>query len=147
MKNLLFKSILVLGLAATVVACSEDEDTNATPTASVVGIWEAKMQTASATANGQTTIDTVQVYAANELVVDIRSNGIAIATFGGSSKDTNTYTFSGNTMTLISLDKTDTTIFNETTVTSSVLNLGTSDSEVINGVTVVSKSNLILNKK
>lgn len=147
MKNLLFKSILVLGLAATVVACSEDEDSNATPSASVVGTWEAKMQTASATANGQTSIDTIQVYAANELVVDIRSNGMAIATFNGTDKDTSSYTFSGNTFTLISSDKTDTTIFNETTVTGSVLNLGTTETEVIGGVTVVSKSNLIFNKK
>lgn len=147
MKNLVFKSILVIGLATTIVACSKDEETSGTPTASVVGNWEAKLETETAIVNGQSTIDTTQVYAANELVVNFNSNGMAIATFNSTAKDTSTYTLSGSTLTLISLDKTDTTVFNETTVSGSVLNLGTTETDVIGGVTVISKTNIILNKK
>ena len=76
MKNLFLKAILVVGLATTIVACSKDEET--TPTATIVGTWEATSQSSKITLNGTVLQDSTETYAAGELSVEFKQSIIAV---------------------------------------------------------------------
>lgn len=146
MKNLFLKSILILGLATTFVACSKDEETT-TPSATIVGTWEGTSQTQKITINGTTYLDSTETYAAGDLTVEFKSTGIAIAKFAGEPDDTNKYTYSGSVLTLITMDNADTTVFNNTTLTSTNLTLGMSDTQVDGSNTIVSTLAINFKKK
>jgi hypothetical protein len=124
MKKLLVRSVLVFAMATSLIACSKDENT-ATPL-SIVGKWEATTQKTKVTINGQLLQDSTQTYAPNELVVEFFANGIAIDRSNDSSSkdDTLTYVFSGTTLTVISLDKKDTMVYNNSSFNASTLKLG-----------------------
>ena len=147
MKKLLVRSVLVFAMATSLIACSKDENT-ATPL-SIVGKWEATTQKTKVTINGQLLQDSTQTYAANELVVEFFANGIAIDRSNDSSSkdDTLTYVFSGSTLTVISLDKKDTSVFNNTSFTASTLKMGMLDTQVENGYTIVSDYSINFNRK
>ncbi|MCF8284774.1 MAG: lipocalin family protein [Sphingobacteriales bacterium] len=147
MKKLLVRSVLVFAMATSLIACSKDENT-ATPL-SIVGKWEATTQKTKVTINGQLLQDSTQTYAANELVVEFFANGTAIGTSSDSSSkdDTLTYVFSGSTLTVISLDKKDTSVFNNTSFTASTLKMGMLDTQVENGYTIVSDFSINFNRK
>ena len=147
MKKLLVRSVLVFAMATSLIACSKDENT-ATPL-SIVGKWEATTQKTKVTINGQLYQDSTQTYAANELVVEFFANGIAIDRSNDSSSkdDTLTYVFSGSTLTVISLDKKDTSVFNNTSFTASTLKMGMLDTQVENGYTIVSDYSINFNRK
>lgn len=147
MKKLLVRSVLVFAMATSLIACSKDENT-ATPL-SIVGKWEATTQKTKVTINGQLLQDSTQTYAANELVVEFFANGIAIDRSNDSSSkdDTLTYVFSGSTLTVISLDKKDTSVFNNTSFTASTLKMGMLDTQVENGYTIISDFSINLTRK
>lgn len=147
MKKLLVRSVLVFAMATSLIACSKDENT-ATPL-SIVGKWEATTQKTKVTINGQLLQDSTQTYAANELVVEFFANGIAIDRSNDSSSkdDTLTYVFSGSTLTVISLDKKDTSVFNNSSFTATTLKMGMLDTQVENGYTIVSDYSINFNRK
>ena len=146
MKNLFLKSILILGLATTFVACSKDEETT-TPSATIVGTWEATSQTSKVSVNGVVLQDSTETYAAGELSVEFKSNGIAIAKFAGEPDDTNKYTLNGTVLTLITMDNVDTTVFNNTTFNSTDLKLGINETQVDGSNTIVSDFAINFKKK
>jgi len=145
MKNLFLKSILILGLATTFVACSKDEET--TPSATIVGTWEATSENSKVSVNGTVLQDSTTAYAANELVVEFKSNGFAIAKFNGLNPDTNKYTLNGSVLTLITLDNTDTSVFNNTSFTSTNLIMGMNETQVNGSNTVTSTYSINFKKK
>lgn len=145
MKNLFLKAILVVGLATTIVACSKDEET--TPTATIVGTWEATSQSSKITLNGTVLQDSTETYAAGELSVEFKSNGIAIAKMVGEPDDTNKYILSGSALTLITMDNVDTTVFNNTTFTTTNLTLGMSETQVDGSNTLTSTFAINFKKK
>ena len=147
MKKLLVRSVLVFAMATSLIACSKDENT-ATPL-SIVGKWEATTQKTKVTINGQLLQDSTQTYAANELVVEFFANGIAIDRSNDSSSkdDTLTYVFSGSTLTVISLDKKDTMVYNNSSFNASTLKLGMLDTQSENGNTIVVDYSINLTRK
>jgi hypothetical protein len=147
MKKLLVRSVLVFAMATSLIACSKDENT-ATPL-SIVGKWEATTQKTKVTINGQLLQDSTQTYAPNELVVEFFANGIAIDRSNDSSSkdDTLTYVFSGTTLTVISLDKKDTMVYNNSSFNASTLKLGMLYTQAENGNTIVSDFAINFNRK
>ena len=147
MKKLLVRSVLVFAMATSLIACSKDENT-ATPL-SIVGKWEATTQKTKVTINGQLLQDSTQTYAANELVVEFFANGTAIGTDDDSlsTNDTLTYVFSGTTLTVISLDKRDTSVFNNSSFTATTFKMGMLETQVENGYTIVSDYSINFNRK
>ncbi len=146
MKNLFLKSILVLGLATTFVACSKDEETT-TPAATIVGTWEATSENTKVSLNGTVLQDDTTLYDAGELVVEFKSNGLAVATFDGVDPDTNKYSLNGSVLTLITLDNVDTSVFNTTSFTSSNLIMGMNETQVDGSNTIVSSYKINFKKK
>jgi hypothetical protein len=101
------------------------------------------------TINGQLLQDSTQTYAPNELVVEFFANGIAIDRSNDSSSkdDTLTYVFSGTTLTVISLDKKDTMVYNNSSFNASTLKLGMLYTQAENGNTIVSDFAINFNRK
>jgi hypothetical protein len=134
MKKLLVRSVLVFAMATSL---------------SIVGKWEATTQKTKVTINGQLLQDSTQTYAPNELVVEFFANGIAIDRSNDSSSkdDTLTYVFSGTTLTVISLDKKDTMVYNNSSFNASTLKLGMLYTQAENGNTIVSDFAINFNRK
>lgn len=147
MKKLLVRSVLVFAMATSLIACSKDEETTAP--VSIVGKWEATTQKSKVTIDGQLLQDSTETYSAGELIVEFFANGTAIGSSNDSSAtgDTTTYTVNGSTVTLISLDKRDTTVFNNSSFNASTLKLGMLDTQVENGYTIVSDFSINFTRK
>lgn len=147
MKKLLFKSLMVVALASTIVSCEKEEDPS-TNTSSIIGTWEATSERSIERMNGQLISDSTSTYAANELVVTFNADGTAYSVEDGNT-DTATYSLNGNQLVLIDNDPVfgpDTTIFSST-ITSTNLKLYTEYSEVYQGVTFSGSFELNFKKK
>lgn len=115
-----FAAVIALGFSA----CTDDEPVNDGPAVSpIVAKWEVtdvSSRVQDSMTNG-TLLDTTisEMYAANEMVIDLRANGDAITTNddgGMMDSDTGYYTYSAPILKLYE-DKTDMTDFEEYTVT------------------------------
>ncbi len=147
MKKFLFKSLMVVALASTIVACEKEEDSS-TNTGSIVGTWEATSARSIEKMNGVTVNDTTETYAANELVVTFNADGTAYSVEDGDT-DTASYVLTGNQLLLIENDPVfgiDTLSFN-TTITSTNLKLFQEYSEVYEGVTFSGSYEMNFKKK
>lgn len=98
MKKYLFSIAAVIALGFS--ACTPDEPNTDDPAvSSIVAKWEVTDVTTRVqdTMTGGMLLDTtiIQYYAANELVLDFRANGVVISIFGGNteSSDTTPYTY------------------------------------------------------
>jgi hypothetical protein len=134
-------------MSSSLIACSKDEVT--TTPVTIVGKWEAATQITKVTINNQLLQDSTKTYAANELVIEFFANGTAIKTLSDPTKsdDSTTYTVDGSTITLISLDKKDTSVFNNSSFTATTLKMGMLDTQVENGYTIVSDFSINFNRK
>lgn len=148
MKKLLFRTMMVVGMATALVACEKEEDSNSSSTGSILGTWEATSDRNIEKVNGQTITDTTETYAANELVVTFNANGTAYSVENGDT-DTARYVLNGNQLLIIDTDPvfgTDTLTFT-TTITSANLKLFQEYSEVYQGVTYSGSYELNFKKK
>lgn len=98
MKKYLFSIAAVIALGFS--ACTPDEPNTDDPAvSSIVAKWEVTDVTTRVqdSMTGGMLLDTtiIQYYAANELVLDFRANGVVISIFGGNteSSDTTPYTY------------------------------------------------------
>jgi hypothetical protein len=147
MKKLLLKSVLVFAMATSLIACSKDDGT--TSPSSIVGKWEATTAFSKITSNGQVIHNNTDTFSAGELYVDFLSNGIMISSTIDTSitNDTSTYVMNGSAVTIISLDKSDTSIFSISNLSSSTLKLSDSQTRIQNGSTIVSEYSFNFKKK
>ncbi|MCF8284775.1 MAG: hypothetical protein K9I48_07345 [Sphingobacteriales bacterium] len=147
MKKILLKSVLVLAMATSLIACSKDDGT--TSPSSIVGKWEATTDFSKVTINGQVLQSLTDTFSVGELYVDFLSNGTMISSSIDTSamNDTSTYVVNGSAVTIISLDKRDTSIFSISNLTSSTLRLGESQTQIQNGSTIVSEYSINFKKK
>lgn len=128
MKKIIFKSFMFVAVAAALVACEKEEDSNSGGSGSIVGTWDQKSERYVATLNGTVVEDSTETYPAGTFIINFNSNGKGYSSDG----DTVDYTFNNGILTLI--DKTvnpyDTTVFNAT-VTSSELTMSATESDTI----------------
>jgi hypothetical protein len=99
MKKLLFKSMMVVAMAATLVACEkDDETTGGTSGASIVGTWDQTSEKTTYSINGQVIEDTTIIYPADSFLITFTSTGVAYSNDG----DTLQYSLNNGKLTLIS---------------------------------------------
>jgi hypothetical protein len=97
--------ILAAMIGTSIVACKDDKkDDAATPNYSVVGTWNESMSISTNYANGVSMGTDTTTYAPGESVIELRADGMMIFT-DTSSIDTGIYTYSGNTLTVIQLER------------------------------------------
>lgn len=148
MKKLSLKLALVFAIAISFMACSKDEET--TSPSLIVGKWEGTTAMFKVTNNGQILENNIDTFVTGQFIIDFLSNGLMISTSSDTtavSDDTSSYVVNGNTLTLISLDKTDTGIYNISTLSATNLKLIESQTEVQNGNTIVSEYSVNFIKK
>lgn len=115
-----FAAVIALGFSA----CTDDEPTTDNPTVSpIVAKWEVTDITSrvqDSMTNGNLLDTTIsEMYAANEMVIDLRDNGDVITTYddnGMIDSDTGYYTYTAPILKLYE-DKSNMTEFEEYTVT------------------------------
>ena len=136
MKKILFRSLLVIGLATAVVSCNDDDDnTGGGSSSSIVGVWDQLTDFYTVTSGGVVLDSDTSTYAPGEQVIDFRSNGIVITT-DTSGSDTSNYTYSGNTLTIVTddLGNLDTLVFN-TSISGNNGTFTNTSTESVGGVT------------
>lgn len=148
MKKLLFRTMMVVGMATALVACEKEDDSTSGTNGSILGTWEATSSRSIEKMNGQTLNDTTETYAANQLVVTFNSNGTAYSVEDG-IKDTANYILNGNQLSLFDNDPIfgSDTITYTATITSANLKLYEEYSEVYQGVTYSGSFEMNFKKK
>lgn len=126
MKKLLFRTMMVVGMATALVACEKDEETTGGSSSSIVGTWDQRSERQTATLNGQLYQDTTINYPAGSFLITFTAGGKGYSSDG----DTVDYTLNNGVLTLIGdIDgQYDTTIFNAS-VTSTDLILSQSGTD------------------
>ncbi len=124
MKNLLFKSLMVIGLATVVVACSDDEETPA-PVPTEIGTWQGESQI-TRTKLGSTILrnDTLK-FPAGFSIMEFKAPNSLIVNLDGDI-DTLEYTYVNGKVTTVQFDDVngnDTTVYNKITLTLSTFTL------------------------
>lgn len=146
MKNLFLKSLIVIGLASTLVACSEDEV--AAPAPSIVGKWQASSEITRVTLGASILQNDTANYPANFASLDFASSNFVYANVGG-MLDTLTYTYANGKLTMIERDPingNDTTIYNKVTLSTSALVLTELDTTNTGGGLLISEYTINLKK-
>lgn len=146
MKNLFFKSVLFLGLASSIVACS-DEETPA-PSPSLVGKWNVNSEVVKAKLGTNELQNDSTAYAAGEATVEFIAPKTVIAKFG-TDLDTSDYFYANGKLTLIAYDAVngnDTTIFNKVNLTTNSLLVSLLDTQSTPSGNLYSEYTLRLSK-
>ena len=149
MKKLLFRTMMVVGMATALVACEKEDSFTSSTTGSILGTWEATSSRIIEKMNGQNVIDTTETYAANQLVVTFNSNGTVYSIEDGGVTDTSNYILKGNQLSLIDNDPISgpDTLTYTATITSTNLKLYEDYSEVYQGVTYSGSFEINFKKK
>jgi hypothetical protein len=146
MKNLFLRSLLVIGLASSIVACSKDEETP-TPAPTLIGKWNVNTFINFTKLGTTVLFDDTAKFDAGELTIEFTSNK-AISTLG-TDKDTSDYVYLNNKLTFVSydpIDGYDTTIFNYVNLTSNSLVIASRDTTTTTGGDLVSNSEYRMTK-
>lgn len=146
MKNLFFKSVLILGMASIVVACS-DEETPA-PAPSLVGKWSVNSQVIKVKLGANVLQNDSTAFAAGEGYFEFIAPKTLIASLD-TEIDTVDYFYANGKLTLIdynTIDGNDTTIFNKVNLTTNSLLISMLDTTVTANGNLVSEVTLRMSK-
>ncbi|SRR5574343_1526656 len=147
MKNLFFKSVLILGMASVIVACSDDEETPA-PAPSLVGKWNVNSQVIKVKLGANVLQNDSTNFAAGEGYFEFIAPKTLIASLD-TEKDTVDYFYANGQLTLIAydpVDGNDTTIFNKVNLTSNSLLISMLDTSVTPSGNLISEVTLRMSK-
>ncbi len=131
MNNLFFKSVLILGMASIVVACSDDEETPA-PAPSLVGKWGVNSQVINVKLGTNVLQNDSTAFAAGEGYFEFIAPKTLIASLD-SETDTTDYYYANGKLTVIAYDPVDgydTTIFNKVSLSANSLVVSMLDTTV-----------------
>ncbi len=134
--------ILAAMIGTSIVACKDDKKEDATPSYSVVGTWNESMNITNEYVNGTLLSADTITYAQGESTVELKADGMLISKTG-SSYDTATYTYSGNTLTVVMLDAgvpVDTMAFTTSFSNENTVTIKGSSTEIISGTTFVTEN-------
>lgn len=135
--------ILAAMIGTSIVACKDDKkDDAATPNYSVVGTWNESLNITNEYVNGTLLSADTTTYAQGESTIELKADGMLISKTG-SSYDTATYTYSGNTLTVVMLyagAPVDTMAFTTSFSNANTLTVKGSSTEIISGTTFVTEN-------
>lgn len=102
MKNLLFKSLMIIGFTTVLVACEKDDSSSTAQStnAALIGTWEATTARNINKESGVIVEDSTTTLPAWLYTTTFYANGTVINSFLG-DQDTAKYTLAGNILTLI----------------------------------------------
>ncbi len=146
MKNLFFKSVLFLGMASLIIACSEDE--TPTPAPTIVGKWGVNSQVIKVKLGTNVLQNDSTAFAAGEANFEFIAPKTLIANVDGLI-DTVDYYYTNGTLTLIDYDPVDgydTTMFNKVNLSANALLISMLDTTVTPSGNLVSEYTIRMSK-
>ncbi len=120
MRNLFLKSLLVIGVASAIVACSKDEE-NAAPAPTFVGKWNVNSEITRTILGTNVLRNDTSEYPANFATFEFNSSSSMFANVGG-MLDTLEYSYVNGKLRIIDfdpIDGNDTSVFNKVTLSAS----------------------------
>lgn len=98
MKKVLIKTIMFVVVAATFIACEEEDSNIGTNSSLIVGTWDQLSEKSTYTVNGQVVNDTTINFPPDSFLMTFSSNGMAYT----STRDTLKYIYGDGKISLIS---------------------------------------------
>ena len=147
MKNLLFKTLMVIGLATVVVACSEDEETPA-PVPTEIGTWQGVSQIFRSTSGAIVLRNDTLKYPTGFATMEFKAPKSLIINLDGDI-DTLDYTYANGKVTTIQFNdngRNDTMVYNKVNLTLSTFTLTQLDTTDTGGGLLISEYTINLKK-
>lgn len=148
MKNLLLKTLLIAGIATTIIACSKEEEAPKVEEPTLKAKWEVQYDVRINKLNADTTLNDTAFYVANELVYEFANDSVIIASSDSIPFKTLKYKYNNGILTTVELKLVggnDTTVYK--TVQYSLTDLRLVSEEVQGFGTDTVRSYFIINAK